>query len=428
MNWFRHASLAPRPDPDEPYRSAGVGLIRSVAGLVLLSLFALVVVIPFLYMLIISFKTAPEVGNGRLLPEALSAMFTLGRNDLVWLQGSLTEEQAAAMNETEGIRVAPLGAEDPVAPLVSALPSGSVPARIVGLSRESSVSTAVLILLEAEDPAGILRSAGRVMLLHDGIVPGTWEGVEVRMAPRTTRTMLSRLLVNYRLLLDWNRLEEAGVLRWITTGYPRWFLNSLFVALSTVLLGLFFDSLAAFAFAKFDFPLRRPLFLLLLATIMIPYPVTLVPTFFLFAKMGFYNTYAALVVPGLVSAFGIFLVRQYIMTIPDDMLDAGRVDGAGDFRLYMHIIVPTARPVLAALAVFRFIWQWNSYLYPLVLTNRDNMKTVQLGLSTIQDNYGMMDHGLQMAGAALAVVPILVVYSLMQKHFISGITLGSVKG
>jgi multiple sugar transport system permease protein len=228
--------------------------------------------------------------------------------------------------------------------------------------------------------------------------------------------------------LDWDRLESTGLLRWITTGYPRWFLNSLFVALSTVLLGLFFDSLAAFAFAKFDFPLRRPLFLLLLATIMIPYPVTLVPTFFLFAKMGFYNTYAALVVPGLVSAFGIFLVRQYIMTIPDDMLDAGRVDGASDFRLYMHIIVPTARPVLAALAVFRFIWQWNSYLYPLVLTNRDNMKTVQLGLSTIQDNYGMMDHGLQMAGAALAVVPILVVYSLMQKHFISGITLGSVKG
>jgi ABC-type glycerol-3-phosphate transport system permease component len=199
------------------------------------------------------------------------------------------------------------------------------------------------------------------------------------------------------------------------------------VAFATVMLGLFFDSLAGFAFAKFDCPLRGPLFAVLVATIMIPYPVTLVPTFFMFAKMGFYNTYAALIVPGMVSAFGIFLVRQYMQSIPNELLDAARVDGASDFSVYRFVILPTARPILAALAVFRFIWQWNSYLYPLVLTNRDSMKTVQLGLATMQDAYGTVDYGMQMAGASLAVIPILAVYAVMQKHFIHGITLGSVK-
>ncbi len=195
-----------------------------------------------------------------------------------------------------------------------------------------------------------------------------------------------------------------------------------------MLLGVFLDSLAAFAFAKYEFPAKRLLFALLLATLMIPYPVTLVPTFFIFANLGFYNTYAALIVPGVVSAFGIFLVRQYMQNIPNEMIDAARVDGATDFQVYRRIILPAARPVLAALAVFRFIYQWNTYLYPLVLTNKDSMKTVQLGIATMEDMHGTVDYGMQMAGSALAVIPILLVYSFLQKHFIAGITMGSAKG
>src|SRR5690606_17688238 len=142
----------------------------------------------------------------------------------------------------------------------------------------------------------------------------------------------------------------------------------------------------------------------------------------------FYNTYLALIIPGVVSAFGIFLVRQYMETIPDDMLHAARVDGAGDFQVYWKVMLPAARPVLAALAVFRFIFQWNTYLYPLVLTNKDSMKTVQLGIARMEDVHGTVDRGLQMAGSTVAVLPILIVYLLMQKHFIAGITMGSGKG
>jgi multiple sugar transport system permease protein len=236
------------------------------------------------------------------------------------------------------------------------------------------------------------------------------------------------VLQNYRTLLQWDLLTNGNLLMWVSQQYPRWFINSLFVAISTVLLGVFLDSLAAFAFAKYEFPLKRVLFALLIGTLMIPYPVTLVPTFFIFAKLHFYNTYAALIVPGIVSAFGIFLVRQYMENIPDDMLAAARVDGASDFQVYRRIVLPAARPVLAALAVFRFIYQWNTYLYPLVLTNKDSMKTLQLGIATMEDMHGTVDYGMQMAGSAVAVIPILIVYAFMQKHFIAGITMGSAKG
>jgi multiple sugar transport system permease protein len=128
------------------------------------------------------------------------------------------------------------------------------------------------------------------------------------------------------------------------------------------------------------------------------------------------------------TAFGIFLVKQYMQGIPDEFLDAGRVDGAGEFHLYSTIVVPLARPVLAALCVFRFIFQWNSYLFPLVFTNSDNMKTLQLGLATMHDHYDTVDYGVLMAGSTLAVLPVLIVYCLMQRHFISGKALGGLKG
>ena len=283
------------------------------------------------------------------------------------------------------------------------------------------------LLLEAPDKSGTLAQGGSIAVFLPG--PNQmWVPVEGRVRDRTLGNVASRLFDNYQRLLRWNTLKAGSVISWVQSGYPRWYFNSLFIAATTVLLGVFLDSLAAFGFAKFNFPLKRALFAILIATLMIPYPVTLVPTFFLFAKLGFYNTYLALIIPGIVSAFGIFLVRQYMETIPDDMLHAARVDGAGDFQVYWKVILPTARPVLAALAVFRFIFQWNTYLYPLVLTNKDSMKTVQLGIATMEDIHGTVDYGLQMAGSAMAVLPILLVYMFMQKHFIAGITMGSSKG
>lgn len=426
--WLRRELSEERLADLHHHRVSGSSITRTMAGVFFLSVFGLGVVIPFLYMVLISMKTTSEIGNGRVLPEALRALGTLGNTDIVWIEARLTDEQAAAATGAPHLPAVPVSADALRAGGVGvALPESATDARMVGLSKDKAAFSEVVAVVEISDPDGAFRRAGTVSLLLPGVTDTQWLPVAATATPRTLGTLLSRLFVNYKALVNWPSLRAGEIGRWLATGYPRWFINSLFVAFATVLLGVFFDSLAGYAFAKFDFPMRHALFLLLLATIMIPYPVTLVPTFFLFAKMGFYNTYAALVVPGLTSAFGVFLVRQYVQTIPNDMLDAGRVDGAGDFRVYWHIVLPTARPVLAALAVFRFIWQWNSYLYPLVLTNRDSMKTVQLGLATMQDAYGTVNHGLQMAGATLAVIPILTVYAFLQKHFISGITMGAVK-
>jgi len=411
----------------QAHRQSGHGLARTAVLLVFLSFIALIVFLPFIYMILISLTPAAEVGNGNFIPMALKQLPTLHNKNVLWLRAELTGDQPAALINLDTIPV--IAAVNPLTSRqrFEALPDGVLYARRLGLEKPSPDSAQIDALIEVSDPAQSLIKAKHVFILYPGVPAGTWLAVEALITPRTLGTVLKRLVVNYAALLQWQKLTGGHVFAWLASGYPRWYINSLFVAMATVALGLFFDSLAGFAFAKFNFPFRKILFALLISTLLIPYPVTLVPVFFIFAKLGFYNTYAALIVPGLISAFGIFLVRQYIQHIPDDMLDAGRVDGASDFKLYRLIVLPTARPVIAALAIFRFLWQWNTYLYPLVLTNRDSMKTVQLGLASMQDAYGRVDYGLQMAGAVLAVIPILTVYAFMQKHFISGITLGSVK-
>lgn len=407
-------------------------VVASLARGIVLTAMAVVVLVPFFYMLLISLKAPSEVGNRRLLPAGLESLLQPGSGRLAWVRSELTDEQAAVLAGAETLYVGPASASNFVARALPAPPRGTVAARVLALDKPRTGEGIVSAILEAPDPEGLLAHASDVSLFIPAPVAGTWMAVSATATERRVRDVVGRLFVNYRELLRWKEAfgPDGGLmafLRWTSHGYPRWFLNSLLVALTTVLLGVFFDSLAAFAFAKFNFPGRDILFAVLLLTVMIPYPVTLVPTFFIFAKLGLYNTYAALIIPGLVSAFGIFLVRQYLQSVPDDMIDAAHVDGAGDFNVYWHVILPTARPVLAALAVFRFIFQWNTYLYPLVLTNRDSMKTLQLGLATLEDAHGSIDYGLQMAGAAIAVVPVLVIYMFMQKHFISGITMGAVK-
>jgi len=405
----------------------GHGILYKLTALLILTVAAMVVVIPFIYMLLISLKGPAQVGNGRVLPEELIAFF---RSKAAWVEVILDPEEAVAVNQLSSVPVLLTDASHfGPWPEPRPLPGGVENATTVSLERQSAVTQTISVLLQVRETEQQLAPGTEVtVFLPAKNQPFMWMPLEGRVIPRTLWSVLGRVLANYRVMTGWENLSSGHLLSWVSSGYPRWFINSLFVAISTVLLGLFFDSLAAFGFAKFEFPYKRPLFALLLATLMIPYPVTLVPTFFIFAELGFYNTYAALIVPGLVSAFGIFLVRQYMENIPDDMIAAARVDGASDFQVYRRVVLPTARPVLAALAVFRFIYQWNTYLYPLVLTNKDSMKTVQLGLATMEDMHGAVDYGLQMAGSALAVLPILIVYMFMQKHFIAGITLGSAKG
>jgi len=209
----------------------------------------------------------------------------------------------------------------------------------------------------------------------------------------------------------------------------RAYLNSLLVTSLTVVGILLTSSLCGFAFAKYDFPGRNTLFMLVLASMMIPFFVTLIPVFYIVKQLGWLNNYAGLILPGVVSAYGIFLMRQFILDIPDELLDAARIDGASEFRIYWQIIIPLSSPALATLGSFNFIGTWNAFLWPLLVVQSRDLFTVPLALNSLR-TYGMeaQYHNLQMAGTAVSVIPAVVIFVALQRYFVRGIALTGLKG
>ncbi len=208
--------------------------------------------------------------------------------------------------------------------------------------------------------------------------------------------------------------------------FGRFYFNSLFVAASVTLGQLITCSLAAYAFARLTFRGRDVLFYLFLGTMMIPGQVTMIPGFLVLHWLGWIDTYAALIVPGLASAFGTFLLRQFFLTIPRDLEDAASIDGCSRFGVLWRIILPLSKPALATLAVFTFMGVFNDFLWPLVVTSSEEMKTVQLGLAIFRDRY-QTDWGQLMAASVTATLPILLVFFFAQKYFIAGITMSGLK-
>ncbi|MBV7694291.1 carbohydrate ABC transporter permease [Streptomyces sp. TRM70350] len=206
-------------------------------------------------------------------------------------------------------------------------------------------------------------------------------------------------------------------------------LNSLLVAVSVTVLVLFFDSLAAFVFAKFAFPGRKLLFALLMAIFMVPAQLAAIPQFVIMAKLGWIGSMTALIVPAAANAFGIFWMRQYMKgAIHDELLDASKLDGAGFLRQYWHVALPVVRPGLAFLGIFTFMAQWNDYAWPLIaLTNPDNV-TLQVALSQLNGNHGTTDYGMVMTGALLALVPLLIVFAIGARQIIGDLAKGAVRG
>jgi multiple sugar transport system permease protein len=209
--------------------------------------------------------------------------------------------------------------------------------------------------------------------------------------------------------------------------FGRFYLNSIIQAVAVTVLQLLTASLAAFAFARLRFRGRDVLFLLYLATMMIPFPVTMIPNFIIMRYLNWIDTFRALILPPAFSAFSTFLLRQYFMCIPLEMDDAARVDGASSFRIWWQIILPLSGPALATLAIFTFLGQWNSFLWPLIVTNSEEMRTLPVGLAAFQGQYSVQWH-LLMAGSVIAVLPILVIYIAGQKWFVRGITLTGMGG
>ncbi len=209
--------------------------------------------------------------------------------------------------------------------------------------------------------------------------------------------------------------------------FGRFYLNSLIVAVATVTLQILTGSLAAFAFARLRFRGREAIFLLYLATLMIPSQVTMIPNFILMRYLSWYNTYQALILPSAFSVFSTFLLRQYFMSVPIELDEAARMDGASSLRIWAQVIMPLSGPVIATLTIFNFQASWNEFLWPLVITNSQAMRTIPVGLSSFQGQYSTEWH-LLMAGSVVALLPVLIIYIFGQNWFVQGITLSGMGG
>ena len=213
---------------------------------------------------------------------------------------------------------------------------------------------------------------------------------------------------------------------WTEINFSRFFANSLFVASTATIAILFTSAFVGYVLAKFDFPGRTLLFFMILATMMIPWPVLLIPQYLIVVKLKITNTYSALITPALFSSFGIFMMRQYMHSIPGELIDAARIDGAPEPIIFFGIILPLTTPVLAALGIFHFMWHWDSFVWPLVVINSESMYTLPLGLATFSNQY-WTDYAAVNAGALVSVIPVLIVFLLLQRYFIEGIALTGMK-
>jgi multiple sugar transport system permease protein len=207
----------------------------------------------------------------------------------------------------------------------------------------------------------------------------------------------------------------------------RYFANSVIVATAATLLALFFNGMAGYAFAKLRFRGRDALFRVLLAGLLVPAQVTMIPLFGLLKFMGLVNSYAAAIIPSAASIFGIFLVRQAALAIPDELLDAARIDGASEWRIFRSVVVPLLVPILVTLGVFVFLGTWNDFMWPLiVLTDRD-MQTLPVALAGLSREH-VQDNEMMMAGSVLTVLPVLALFLVLQRHYIRGLLSGAIKG
>ncbi|MBP6749286.1 MAG: carbohydrate ABC transporter permease [Xanthomonadaceae bacterium] len=277
-------------------------------------------------------------------------------------------------------------------------------ARVVGESRTHAVLVhAGLIALTA------LSLAPLLWMLSVSFMPA---GGASRFPPPLLPS--APTLDNYRALFE--RIGMGG-----------YFLNSVVVSVATTVLSLIINAMAGYAFAKLRFAGRDRIFKTLLAALVIPSQVAMLPLFLMLKQMGIINSYAGVVVPGLASVFGIFLVRQYARSIPDELMEAARIDGAGEWRIFWRIVLPMLKPVLVTLAIFTFMGTWNDFMWPLIVLTDQSNYTLPVALASLSREH-IQDVEMMMAGAVLTVLPVLALFLALQRYYIQGLLLGSVKG
>ncbi len=278
------------------------------------------------------------------------------------------------------------------------------------------------------DPRLATRRGSRSIGLHVALIVGfvlmaipfVWMILSSFKTTREIRQAPSRwipeepTLQNYRDLFD--RLD-----------FPRYFFNSTFVAVAVTAGNLLFCSMLGYALAKLEFPGKRALFAVVLATLMVPGVVTLVPLFVLVSNFNLTNTHAGLILPTVAGAFGVFLMRQFMLGIPDDLLDAARVDGAGEYRIFFRVVLPLCGPALATLGVLTFLTSWNNFLWPSVVASSEDMYTLPVALALFSIGQQESNVALQMAGATVVVLPVVILFFATQRYVIQGIATTGLK-
>jgi len=228
-------------------------------------------------------------------------------------------------------------------------------------------------------------------------------------------------------LLPMEPTWNSYVMLFERVNFARSFFNSAVVTITFTLINILVASLAGYAFAKIKFYGREKVFYLFLATMMIPSQVTMIPSFIVLKNLGLLNSYWGLIIPGSASVFGIFLVRQFMLGVPDDLIDAARIDGCNELRIYWHIILPLLKPVLSTIAIFSFMGAWNDFLWPLIVMSSEKMYTLPVALAMLNVEHNT-EWALLMAGSVVVTLPILVIFFALQRNFIEGIAHSGLKG
>jgi ABC-type glycerol-3-phosphate transport system permease component len=287
--------------------------------------------------------------------------------------------------------------------------------------------------------------------------------LELRSAPATKRRTPVMRIVGYALLYGMLILFSAFMLvpmlfavlgslkpeaeiftvpiRWLPSS-PQWqnyilpfqknigryFINSMIISIVQTIAPMILCTMAGYSLAKFNYPGRQLVFLFILSTIMLPIQVTLVPTYLIIKELGWVNSYLGLIVPGLATTFGVFLMRQFFLSLPSEYMDAARIDGASEPRILWSIMVPMCRPALSALGIFSFTASWNSFLWPLVVVNQDEMRTVPLGMVFYMGEQRVPEYGQLLAVSVIATIPVLILFIILQRELIRGAAMSGLKG
>jgi multiple sugar transport system permease protein len=274
-------------------------------------------------------------------------------------------------------------------------------------------------MTKALDLRSIAVNGALVLAAAFALFPLLWMVAVSLMQPGEANTYPPPLLPRQA---TWDNYRQL----FAQTGMGTYLFNSTAIAIGSTVLSVLFNTLAGYAFAKLNFAGRERIFRGLLAALVIPGQVAMLPLFLMLKQMGLVNTWAGVIVPGMAGVFGIFLVRQYARGLPDELLEAARIDGAGEWRIFFTIVLPLLRPIVVTLAMFAFLGSWNDFMWPLIVLTDGSLHTLPVALASLSREH-VQDGELMMAGAVVTIAPVLLLFLALQRHYLQGLTMGGIK-